>query len=124
MLKRIKEAVERSDQRRKQSEYEAIDAAVEAGQAVKLAYPISRPNMWPHEVIEEKYIEQAGKCAETGQPLDEDFEVDHDIPYCYGGGNESANTRLTNKVPNRKKANSVEPGRLIRYLEGRILNGR
>lgn len=124
MKKRIEDLLKRTEERRKTSDYEALAAATDAGKAFKETYPIRRPNMWPHDVIEEKYVEQGGKCAETGQPLVEGFEVDHDIPHCYGGGNEPANTRLVNKEANRRKGHSVAPSRLIRYLEGRLLNER
>ena len=95
---------------------------VECSEIVREIAP-KRKKMWLVQVLQEKYREQNGLC-----PLCDDslvfgeWEVDHDIPFCYGGGNERANIQLAHPKCNRSKGKQVNPHDLLRYLEDRYMN--
>ena len=83
--------------------------------------PKRRP--WLVSVIDEMYIEQDGRCALCSDDLRRtDMEVDHIIPFCYGGRNERTNIQLAHGVCNRTKRAQVDPRDLLRYLESRYMN--
>lgn len=73
--------------------------------------------------IRELHRKQGGKCALCGESVDiREAEVDHIIPFCYGGGNERGNIQLAHGVCNRSKGAQVDPDDLLRYLEDRAVN--
>lgn len=83
----------------------------------------NRRQIWLQEVIEELFREQEGLCGLCGKPLQRGMhEVDHKIPFVYGGGNERANIQLAHPECNRKKRAAVDPRDLLRYLEDRYMN--
>jgi 5-methylcytosine-specific restriction endonuclease McrA len=83
--------------------------------------PSRRP--WLVSVMEELRDEQLGLCALCGESLGIDgTEVDHKIPFCYGGGNERGNIQLAHAACNRSKRAAVAPRDLLRYLEDRYMN--
>jgi 5-methylcytosine-specific restriction endonuclease McrA len=78
---------------------------------------------WLSEVVLDLYQRQAGLCALCGAAMElGDHEVDHIMPFCYGGGNERTNIQLAHPACNREKRASVDPRDLIRYLEDRYMN--
>jgi len=79
--------------------------------------------LWLTDVIEELWQQQKGKCALSGEPLEPNFEVDHIIPFSYGGGNERGNLRLVDRDSNRRRGNrGTDPTELLRYLEDAYMN--
>ncbi|MFZ4702303.1 MAG: HNH endonuclease [Candidatus Methylumidiphilus sp.] len=102
--------------------YELFDILVECSDHLKQIKPVKR-RPWLVDVIREIYNDQNGKCAICGEPLEfGSHEVDHVIPFCYGGGNERGNLQITCLSCNRKKRSSVEPQALLHYLEDRFMN--
>ncbi|KRF39989.1 hypothetical protein ASH01_19565 [Terrabacter sp. Soil811] len=66
---------------------------------------------------------QSGLCALCEEPMQrDDVDVDHKIPFSYGGGHERANLQLAHSSCNRSRRNSVDPRDLLRYLEDRYMN--
>jgi 5-methylcytosine-specific restriction endonuclease McrA len=82
-----------------------------------------RRRLWLVRVIEEILQAQGGLCALCGEPvIPTEWEVDHRIPFCYGGGNEPANLQIAHLKCNRSKGRQVDAMDLLRYLEGRYQN--
>jgi 5-methylcytosine-specific restriction endonuclease McrA len=78
---------------------------------------------WLASVIQDLRYEQNGNCGLCGETLTgQDAEVDHIIPFCYGGGHERSNIQLACRPCNRSKRATVDPRDLLRYLEGRYMN--
>lgn len=87
----------------------------------ELSPPRRRP--WLATVVEDLWHEQRGLCALCGLDLeDADVQVDHVIPFCYGGGNERGNIQLAHRRCNLEKRTAVDPRDLLRYLEDRYMN--
>jgi 5-methylcytosine-specific restriction endonuclease McrA len=87
----------------------------------EIAPPQRRP--WLARVIEEIHEAQGGVCPLCSKPLlPNEWEIDHRIPFCYGGGNEPTNLQVAHITCNRRKGRQVDPTDLLRYLEGRYQN--
>ncbi len=83
----------------------------------------SQRRPWLARVIEEIHESQGGVCPLCGEPLlPNEWEIDHRIPFCYGGGNEPVNLQIAHLTCNRRKGRQVDPMDLLRYLEGRYQN--
>jgi 5-methylcytosine-specific restriction endonuclease McrA len=83
----------------------------------------ARRRPWLVTVVQELYRSQQGRCALCSEPLSyENFDVDHKIPFCYGGGNERNNIQLAHSSCNRSKKSEVDPHDFLRYLEDRYMN--
>ena len=83
----------------------------------------ARRRPWMARVILEVHEAQEGLCAVCREPLSPDeWEVDHRVPFCYGGGNEPTNLQIAHIGCNRRKGRQVDPMDLLRYLEGRYQN--
>lgn len=83
----------------------------------------TRRNPWLQDVIDDLRLEQDGMCAICGRSLDtEPNEVDHVVPFRWGGGNERENIQLTHMTCNRAKGSEVDPKALLLYLEDRWMN--
>lgn len=83
----------------------------------------ARRRPWLARVILEIHEAQTGCCAICSEPLSPDeWEVDHRIPFCYGGGNEPTNLQIAHIDCNRRKGRQVDPMDLLRYLEGLYQN--
>ena len=97
-------------------------SVVECSETLQEIAPNQR-KLWLSTVIEELHREQNGLCALCGElfALGE-HEVDHKIPFCYGGGNERANIQLAHPQCNRSKGAQAEPYDILRYLEDRYMN--
>lgn len=79
--------------------------------------------LWLASVVNEMWDEQLGLCALCREPMQrDDIDVDHKIPFSYGGGHERANLQLAHSCCNRSRRNSVAPRDLLRYLEDRYMN--
>lgn len=79
--------------------------------------------LWLTSVVNEMWDEQSGLCALCGTSMDRsDVNVDHRIPFCYGGGHERSNLQLAHPVCNQRRRNDVDPRDLLRYLESRYMN--
>ena len=87
--------------------------------------PKKRRN-WLGQVVMELYQEQNGLCGLCEKPMEPDaYEVDHKIPFAYGGGHERTNLQLAHPECNRWKGASVDPHHLLdtlEYLEDRYMN--
>ncbi len=95
---------------------------VECSEILKSISP-NRRKLWLSNIIEELYHKQQGKCALCSTPLDPGkYDVDHKIPFCYGGGNERSNIQLAHPSCNRSKRAEVDPHDLLLYLEDRYMN--
>lgn len=78
---------------------------------------------WLWHVIIDIYDEQGGKCAICGKSIKlGEHEVDHKIPFVYGGGNERGNLQLVHRKCNNAKRAQVSPRDLLCYLEDRCMN--
>ena len=94
----------------------------ESASILKEINPISR-KPWLSHVIQDIYDEQEGKCALCGKRIYlGEHEVDHKIPFVYGGGNERGNLQLAHPRCNNAKRAKVDPHELLRYLEDRSKN--
>lgn len=97
---------------------------VECSSILKEIEP-SRRRPWLAVVVQERHQAQGGLCALCSEPVSpSEWEVDHHIPFCYGGGNEPGNLQIAHLTCNRRKGRQVDPMDLLRYLEGRYLNLR
>jgi 5-methylcytosine-specific restriction endonuclease McrA len=97
-------------------------AVVECSTILREIEP-GRRRPWLAVVIQELHQAQSGLCALCGKPVSpSEWEIDHRIPFCYGGGNEPANLQIAHLSCNRQKGHQVDPMDLLRYLEGRYLN--
>jgi hypothetical protein len=95
---------------------------VECSAILKEIAPSQR-RPWMARVIEEILESQGGVCPLCSEPLlPNEWEIDHRIPFCYGGGNEPANLQIAHLTCNRRKGRQVDPMDLLRYLEGRYQN--
>ncbi|MFM5846020.1 HNH endonuclease signature motif containing protein [Aeromonas veronii] len=85
----------------------------------------ARRRPWLLDVVREMHRNQKGICALCSNPIGlSDIDVDHKIPFCYGGGNERGNLQLAHSSCNRSKRAEVDPHDLLRYLEDRYMNLR
>jgi 5-methylcytosine-specific restriction endonuclease McrA len=106
----------------RQTREEFWGTVVDCSLIIKEVSP-TRRRLWLARLIEEIYEAQAGLCALCSEPLSpREWEIDHRIPFCYGGGNEPVNLQITHVMCNRRKARQVDPMYLLRYLEGRYQN--
>ena len=79
--------------------------------------------LWLVGVLLELHRDQNGLCALCDESLVlGEHEVDHIIPFCYGGGNERANIQLAHPKCNKSKGKQVDPKDLLRYLQDRYMN--
>ena len=102
--------------------HEFWTTVVEASEILQEITPNQR-KMWIAKVLEEKYHEQNGLCALCSDSLEfGKWEVDHIVPFRYGGGNERANIQLAHPECNKSKGIRVDPDHLLRYLEDRHMN--
>lgn len=95
---------------------------VECSQILKDIAP-ARRRPWLLNVVQELYKSQNGLCSICNGPLSlGDMDVDHKVPFSYGGGNERNNIQLAHSSCNRSKQAQVDPYDLLRYLEDRYMN--
>lgn len=116
------EILQRAKKLEKESLYEFLLELTECSEILKKTSSNKR-KLWLTHVIEDIYNKQNGLCAMCGEGITlKSSEVDHVIPFCYGGGNERNNLQLTCRKCNRGKGKSVDPSDLLKYLEDRVMN--
>jgi len=120
-LDKLNKLKQRTERLEKRSFYELVDYVLEASNILKSISPPKR-KPWLQNVINDIYIEQQGICPLCGNVLDEDYNVDHIIPFTYGGGNERYNLQITHRICNQQKGKGVDPMDLLKYLESRYMN--
>lgn len=114
--------LELSQKRRNDAFYKLFQDLVECSQVLKDISPNKR-KLWLIDVIDNIFKTQKGLCAICREKVNrKDCEVDHVIPFCYGGGNERGNLQLACRSCNRKKSSAVKPHDLLEYLEDRAMN--
>jgi len=102
--------------------HEFFGILIECSQILKNVAP-GRRRPWLATVVQELYRSQNGLCAICSQPLSpDDMDVDHKVPFSYGGGNERSNIQVAHSSCNRSKQAEVDPHDLLRYLEDRYMN--
>lgn len=113
-----------SDAERLESEtWEVFWGTVVECSSILIELDPGRRKPWLARVIQEIHEAQGGLCALCSEPVvPSEWEVDHCIPFCYGGGNEPANLQIAHLKCNRRKGHQVDPMDLLRYLEGRYSN--
>ena len=112
----------RAERLQKQADADLMGLVVDAASALRELSPNQR-RRWLVSVTNEMWDEQHGRCALCGEQMDRsDMQVDHKIPFCYGGGNERSNIQLAHGPCNRQKRAEVDPHDLLRYLEDRYMN--
>lgn len=95
---------------------------IECSDIIKNIAP-ARRRPWLATVVMELYRKQNGLCAIcSGQLSPDDLDVDHKVPFSYGGGNERGNLQVAHSSCNRSKQAEVDPHDLLRYLEDRYMN--
>ena len=95
----------------------------ETASVLKELNPGPPRRMWLTSVVNEMWDEQGGMCALCGRAMQRsEVDVDHKIPFCYGGGHERTNLQLAHPSCNRSRRSTVDPRDLMRYLESRYLN--
>jgi 5-methylcytosine-specific restriction endonuclease McrA len=95
---------------------------IECSDTLQAIAPVRR-RLWLMNVVQDLYRNQQGLCALCNEPLSaKDMDVDHKVPFCYGGGNERHNIQLAHSSCNRSKQAEVDPHELLRYLEDRYMN--
>lgn len=78
---------------------------------------------WLADVVLDLLADQDGRCALCDGPLElDEHEVDHVVPFVYGGGNEQANIQLAHPGCNRSKGADIAPEVLLRHLEDLYMN--
>jgi 5-methylcytosine-specific restriction endonuclease McrA len=114
--------LKRSKRLERESFYDLFDALTECSSILNEIKPNKR-RMWLIHVVDELYRGQKGLCAICGEKITQrSCEVDHVIPFCYGGGNEKGNLQLACLRCNRTKSKKVDPRDLLEYLEDRAMN--
>lgn len=95
---------------------------VECSQILQDISP-ARRRPWLLNVVQELHRSQKGLCAICNESLSlSEMDVDHKVPFSYGGGNERNNIQLAHSSCNRSKQAQVDPHDLLRYLEDRYMN--
>lgn len=78
---------------------------------------------WLEDVVLDLLAAQDGRCALCDGPLElDEHDVDHIVPFVYGGGNEQANIQLAHPGCNRSKGAEIAPEVLLRHLEDLYMN--
>ncbi|WP_165492187.1 HNH endonuclease [Egibacter rhizosphaerae] len=86
-----------------------------------LQKPTRRP--WLEDVVLDLLADQDDRCALCDGTLElDEHEVDHIVPFVYGGGNEQANIQLVHPRCNRSKGADIPPEALLRHLEDLHMN--
>lgn len=119
---RIKRAGERAERLKEQTAQELWDHVMQCATILKEIHPTKR-RLWLAEVVDELYEEQNGLCPLCNSQLEpESMQVDHIIPFTYGGGNERTNLQLAHQACNNRKRAKVDTQELLTYLESRYMN--
>jgi 5-methylcytosine-specific restriction endonuclease McrA len=122
LINRINETGERAARLKEKKNQEFWKFVVECASILREIHPNQR-RLWLSDVIDELYHVQNGLCALCDSQLEPHLmQVDHIIPFTYGGGNERTNLQLAHAECNNKKRANVDAWDLIKYLECRYMN--
>ena len=78
---------------------------------------------WLEDVVLDLLAEQGDRCSLCdGRLALDEYEVDHIVPFVYGGGNEHANIQLVHPSCNRSKGTEIAPELLLRHLQDLFMN--
>lgn len=122
LIKRIDETGKRAARLKEHTSQELWDLVIECASILKEIHPNQR-KLWLAEVVNELYEAQEGLCPLCSTQLDaQSMQVDHIIPFVYGGGNERNNLQLAHKTCNNQKRAKVDVMDLLKYLECRYMN--
>lgn len=100
-------------ERETHSEYK--EAVEDAGRA-KRRLMGGRRKCLPEHDRQSLVEKQNGRCALSGDPLEERYTEDHIIPFSFGGPEDASNKQLANRTPNQRRGNEVKTGKLYRFL--------
>ena len=122
-MKRSNELKERARRLERTAFTEFWTLVVECSSVLNEIQP-GRRRPFLQEVVGDLFREQNGLCGICGEQLTDDVanEIDHIIPFTYGGGNERNNIQLAHNLCNRRKRAQVDPRDLLKYLEDRYMN--
>jgi 5-methylcytosine-specific restriction endonuclease McrA len=122
LIDRINATRERAASLQKETAEDFWELVVECASILREIHPNQR-RLWLAEVVNELYQAQNGLCALCNSQLDPQLmQVDHIIPFTYGGGNERTNLQLAHGQCNNEKRANVDAWDLIKYLECRYMN--
>ena len=122
LLKRISETEERTKSLKQRKSQEFWELVVECASVLKEIHPTQR-KLWLSDVVRELYEAQDGICPLCNRELEPHLiQVDHIIPFTYGGGNERNNLQLAHAKCNNQKSDKVDAWDLLKYLECRYMN--
>ncbi|QBI21046.1 HNH endonuclease [Egibacter rhizosphaerae] len=107
----------------------AVDSRTKLGfevhEAADEMQPLQKPTRrpWLEDVVLDLLADQDDRCALCDGTLElDEHEVDHIVPFVYGGGNEQANIQLVHPRCNRSKGADIPPEALLRHLEDLHMN--
>jgi 5-methylcytosine-specific restriction endonuclease McrA len=122
LINRINQTGDRAQRLKEQTSQEFWELVVECASVLKDIHPRQR-KPWLSSVVFELYQAQNGLCALCNAELEEPLmQVDHIIPFTYGGGNERTNLQLAHGKCNNQKRANVRTWDLIEYLESQYMN--
>ena len=122
LINRINQTGDRAQRLKEQTSQEFWELVVECSSMLKDIHPRQR-KPWLSSVVSELYQAQNGLCALCHTELEESLiQVDHIIPFTYGGGNERTNLQLAHGKCNNQKRANVRAWDLIEYLESQYMN--
>lgn len=122
LIKRINETGQRAARLKEQTSQELWDLVMGCASILREIHPTQR-KLWLVEVVNEIYQVQKGLCPLCNTELDsQSMQVDHIIPFVYGGGNERSNLQLAHQICNNQKRAKVDVIDLLKYLECRYMN--
>lgn len=118
----LNELKKRAANLERDSFHDFFGVLIECSQILNAVAP-ARRRPWLVTVVQELYRNQDGLCAICSLPMSpDDMDVDHKVPFSYGGGNERNNIQVAHSSCNRSKQAEVDPHDLLRYLEDRYMN--
>lgn len=122
LLDRIEATGKRTSKLKKKTAQEFWEIVLECSSILKEIHPTKR-KLWLSDVINEMFHSQNGLCALCSTQLEvNSIQVDHIIPFTYGGGNEHNNLQLAHGECNNHKRDKVNTLELLKYLESRYMN--
>jgi 5-methylcytosine-specific restriction endonuclease McrA len=119
----LRDLSERANRLAEAADRELWTLVAETASVLKELNPGPPRRLWLQSVVNEMWDAQGGACAICGSAMRRDeVDVDHRIPFCYGGGHERENLQLAHPSCNRSRRSGVDPRDLLRYLESRYMN--